>query len=78
MIINIPPAPFKGGDVTVNIHEKLLILNYPLRILHQLADFLQRGRYDGQYTRKTFDFKLSSSHTVSARRLPSKIINYCH
>ena len=27
----------------VNIHEKLLILNYPLRILHQLADFLQRG-----------------------------------
>ena len=19
--INIPPAPFKGGDVTVNIHE---------------------------------------------------------
>ena len=40
--LNIPPAPFKGGDVTVNIHEKLLILNYPLRILRQLADFLQK------------------------------------
>ena len=24
MIINIPPAPFKGGDGTVNMHEKLL------------------------------------------------------
>jgi len=22
LIINIPPAPFKGGDVMVNIHEK--------------------------------------------------------
>ena len=53
-VFNIPPAPFKGGDVMVNIHEKLLILNYPLRILHQLADFLQRGRCDGLYTRKTF------------------------
>ena len=24
MIINIPPAPFKGGDAMVSIHEKLL------------------------------------------------------
>jgi len=23
LIINIPPAPFKGGEVTVSIHEKL-------------------------------------------------------
>ena len=45
---------FEGGDATVNIHEKLLKLNIPPYAhtpLRQLADFLRRGRCDGQDTR---------------------------
>jgi len=37
-IINIPPAPFKGGDGTVNIHEKLFRQTLIITIMEVLEE----------------------------------------
>jgi hypothetical protein len=67
-IINIPPAPFKGGDGTVNIHEKLfrqtLIITIIMEVLEEVEvgleeDLLYSDEYADEINRRIAEIKVA-------------------
>lgn len=42
--INIPPAPFKGGDVMVNIHEYYMCMDVKFNFYYKLSVVVKNGR----------------------------------
>ena len=42
--MNIPPAPFKGGDVMVNIHEYYMCMDVKFNFYYKLSVVVKNGR----------------------------------
>ncbi|WP_462351722.1 hypothetical protein, partial [Capnocytophaga leadbetteri] len=54
LIINIPPAPFKGGDVTVSIHEKhFWSVSYFTKLYHTATTIWLCGKSVGTLRRRS-------------------------